>query len=305
MKIKELGEFGFIDLIAKMTKPSSGVIKGIGDDCAVLPFNRSNYLLFTCDMLVEDVDFTSRDKPYLIGRKSLGVCLSDIAACGGTPCYAQVSLGLPEDTSSKRAVELYQGIISQAKQFEVKIVGGDVSRSEKLVINVSLLGLVKHKDLILRKGAREGDVIFVSGSLGGSIYGKHLTFTPRLKEVKYIVNNYKPNSMIDISDGLIQDLSHILKQSNKGAVVFQELVPVSASARKLEEALYMGEDFELLFTLGLSQARRLIKSKKNKQFTAIGSIIDKPRSLVLFNRQGKRINFNPDKMSSVKGYKHF
>lgn len=299
MKIKKLGEFGLIDLIGKMVRSSPGIIRGIGDDCAVLPFNRRDFLLLTCDMLVEEVDFTLRDRLYLVGRKAMGCCLSDIAACGGQPRYAQISLGLPCGVSIKRVKELYRGIISQAQDFRVAIVGGDISRSDKLIINAGLVGMVERKNLILRQGAKQRDVIFVSGKLGGSIYSRHLNFTPRIKEARYLVKNYKINSMIDISDGLIQDLGHVLKQSGQGAVVFRDSIPVSLDARSFDEALYMGEDFELLFTLCPAEARRLIRSKQNKRFFPIGDIVDKAHGLILIDRQGKRIKLKSG------GFRHF
>ncbi|MFH1578050.1 MAG: thiamine-phosphate kinase [Candidatus Omnitrophota bacterium] len=299
MKIKKLGEFGLIELIKKMALPCRGVIKGIGDDCAVLPFNQKKFLLFTCDMLVEDVDFTYQDKPYLVGQKGLGVCLSDIAACGGLPRYAQISLGLPVNMPVSRIKELYRGIVSRAGEFKVDIVGGDISRCDKLVIDVNLLGLVERRNLILRQGAKKGDIIFVSGKLGGSIYGRHLTFVPRIKESRYLVRNYRINSMIDISDGLLQDLGHILKQSNKGAVLFKDLIPLSADAHNFQEALSMGEDFELLFTLSPSEARKFLRISKNKRFIQIGEITDKAKGLVLLDRQGKRLK------AKSGGYKHF
>lgn len=299
MKIKKIGEFGLIDLIKRMVKSPPDIIKGIGDDCAVLPFNRRKFLLLTCDMLIEDVDFTRKDKPNLVGRKSLGCCLSDIAACGGFPRYAQISLGLSPEMSVSRVRALYRGIISHAREFKVEIVGGDISRSDKLIIDVSLIGMVERGNLVLRQGAKKGDIIFVSGKLGGSIYRKHLRFTPRIKEARHLVKNYKINSMIDISDGLIQDLSHILKQSNQGAVLFKELIPLSAQARRFNEALYMGEDFELLFTLAPSQARRLIRSRQNKSFYSIGEIVGKTQGLVLLDEQARKVKLESG------GFQHF
>nr|MBC8357377.1 thiamine-monophosphate kinase [Candidatus Aminicenantes bacterium] len=191
MNVKNLGEFGLIEMIKKMVGTSSTVVQGIGDDCAVLPFDRNNFFLLTCDMLVEDEDFTRRDQPYWVGRKSLGCCLSDVAASGGKPVYAQVCLGLPSRITVNWVRWLYRGIISIGTEFGVKIVGGDLSRSDKLVIDISLTGLVERKNLVLRQGAKKGDIIFVSGELGGSIYpqtkglgaglhAKHLTFMPRV-----------------------------------------------------------------------------------------------------------------------------
>jgi len=162
MKINKIGEFGLIESIKKMLKTQARSIR-IGDDCAVLPFNRKYVLLFTCDMLIENVDFTRQDRLYLVGRKSLGASISDIAACAGLPCYAQISLGLSRHMSVSQVRELYRGIISEAGDFKVKVVGGDISSSDKLVIDVSLIGMVERKNLVRRTGARKGDTIFVSG----------------------------------------------------------------------------------------------------------------------------------------------
>ena len=311
MSVKKLGEFGLIEMIKKMVGASSAVVKGIGDDCAVVPFDRKNFFLLTCDMLIENEDFTRREKPYWVGRKSLGCCLSDVAASGGRPLYAQICLGLPSRATVNWVRGLYRGLISQAKEFGVKIVGGDLSQSDKLVIDVSLIGLVERKNLVLRQGAKKGDIIFVSGELGGSIHSrakgfgagtnaKHLTFRPRVKEARYLVKNYKINSMIDITDGLIQDLGHILKQANLGAVLFKDLIPLSIQARSFDEALYMGEDFELLFTLSPAQARRLLRPKKNKIFSPIGEIVDKTSGLVMFDRQVRKVRLKSD-----CGFRHF
>ncbi|MFC1658201.1 thiamine-monophosphate kinase [Candidatus Omnitrophota bacterium] len=299
MKVKELGEFGLIDTIKRMVGSCRGVVRGIGDDCAVLPYNSREFLLLTCDMLVEGVDFNRRHSLYLVGKKSLGCCVSDIAACGGTPAYAQVSLGLYANMPVSRVKQLYRGIIRQAERFKVKVVGGDISQSDKLVIDISLTGLVKKNEFIARSGAKKGDIIFVTGRLGGSIYGRHLRFTPRLKEAQYLVKHYRINSMIDISDGLIQDLRHILQESGKGAILYKELIPVSHAAQNFNQALFMGEDFQLLFTLPVAEAKRLISSPEKNGFSLIGEITEKSQGLVLLDRQAREIKIRSS------GFQHF
>lgn len=298
MLLSEIGEFGLIERFKKSIKTDASVIQGSGDDCAVLKFNKDKYLLFTCDMIVEAVDFVSRDKPSLIGRKALGVSISDIAACAGIPHYCLVSLGMPKRTSLEFINKLMKGMLALAKKYKINIVGGDLSWADRLTIDVSMLGLVEKKYLILRSGAKKGDIIFVSGALGGSIRGKHLTFSPRVKEARFLVRNFRINSMIDISDGLIQDLSQILKQSRVGAMLYEDLVPLSKEARNLQEALYMGEDFELLFTLSRNEARRLLK-KNPLHFKPIGEITDKRRGLRLVDKKGKENILQP------KGFRHF
>ncbi len=220
MLISKIGEFGLIERFRKVIKTDHSVIKGSGDDCAVLKFDKSNYQLYTCDMLVQDVDFSPKDKPYLIGRKSLAVQISDISACGGLPRYCLISLSMPPKTRLEFVNKLFKGMLDMAGEYNINIVGGDLSRGKQLAIDVSMLGVVEKKNLVLRSKARKGDIIFVTGTLGGSIRGKHLSFRPRLKEARFLVNNFKINSMIDISDGLTQDLGHILKQSSVGAVIY-------------------------------------------------------------------------------------
>jgi thiamine-monophosphate kinase len=297
MLINKLGEFGLIERIKKQIKTDASVIRGIGDDCAVLAFSLSEFLLYTCDMIVEGVDFTSRDDRMLVGRKALAVCISDIAACGGIPQHALVSLGLPQGTRVKEIDSIYQGLKTVAQEFKVNIVGGDISKAPKLTIDVSLLGRVEKKNLVLRNGAQPGDIIFVTGTFGGSLKGKHLSFIPRLKESRYLVKNFKINSMIDASDGLLQDLGHILKESKVGAVLYEDLIPVSPWAKGLKNAFCDGEDFELVFTVSLKASRRLRDA--NKGFIPIGEIVPQGKGVTLVDRKIKQKKIKPC------GFTHF
>lgn len=298
MLITKLGEFGLIERFKKAIKTDASVIKGSGDDCAVLAYDRNNYQLFTCDMLVEDVDFTRKDNPYLIGRKALAVSLSDIAACGGMPRYAVVSLGIHKNTTVEYIDKVSRGLFSLAKQYKVNIAGGDISKAAGLIIDVAMLGIVEKRCLALRGGAKKGDIICVSGKLGGSIQGKHLKFTPRIKESRYLVKNFKINSMIDISDGLLQDLGHILTASGQGAVIYETAIPLSRQAKRIEDALYGGEDFELLFTLPRRYAKKLL-DKNTFHFKLIGEITDKKYGLKLIGRNNKELKI------ARGGFRHF
>jgi thiamine-monophosphate kinase len=297
MLIKKLGEFGLISRIRRLIKTDSSVIKGIGDDCAVIKFTKNKYLLFTCDMLVEGVDFTKKDSPFLAGRKALAVSISDVAACCGLPRYALVSLGLPKKSRVKLVDDVYRGINSLAKQYKINIVGGDLSEAKQLTIDISLLGFVEKRNLVLRSGSQEGDIICVTGDFGGSIHGKHLRFTPRLKEARFLAKNFKINSMIDVSDGLILDLNHILKESKVGAVIYEDLIPVNKNALDLKDALTSGEDFELLFTLSLKEARRL--TARGNVFIPIGYITGKTFGLQLMDKLGRKKRILP------RGFVHF
>ena len=298
MLVSKLGEFGLIERIKKSIKTDKSVIVGPGDDCAVLELDKNNYQLFTCDMITEKIDFTAKDNPFLIGRKALAVSISDIAACGGIPKYAVVSLGLPKDSNLKLTDSLCKGMLDLAKQYKINIVGGDLSKARDLTIYVSMLGIVEKKNLVLRSGAKPGDIIFVTGELGGSILGKHLRFVPRLKEARFLVNNFKVNSMIDVSDGLASDLNHILEQSKVGAEIYEELIPFSKSAKSLNDALNSGEDFELAFTLSRKEANKLLLKKLNV-FRPIGEITGKKLGLRLIDKKSRENILKP------KGFRHF
>jgi thiamine-monophosphate kinase len=298
MRISDLGEFGLIQRIKKSMRTDSSVVKGIGDDCAVLKLDAKSYALATSDMLVEGVDFTPKDDAYLIGRKAVAVSISDIAACAGIPRYCLVSLGMPAGTSVSFTDRLFKGARDIAKKYNINIVGGDLSRARQVVIDVSMFGVVEKKYLTLRSGARYRDIIFVTGPLGGSIAGKHLRFTPRLKEAGFLARNFKLNAMIDISDGLAQDLTCILRESGVGAALYEELIPLAKSAAGLSDALYSGEDFELLFTLPLKEARRLV-GKKMRAVRPIGEIRAWPYGLRLIDKNNK------EKILEAKGFRHF
>jgi len=294
-KLSAIGEFGLIGLIKRAAPKTSGVVLGIGDDAAVIAKNNREYWLLTADMLVEGVHFTRAMGARRIGRKSLACNISDIAAMGGVPRYALVSLGLRPDDSVKFATDLCQGITRLARKYGIAVIGGDTVRSRKTTISISLMGEVEKKNLLTRRGARTGDKIFVTGRLGRSLAsGKHLTFTPRVKEARQLVK-FKPSAMIDISDGLAADLGHILKESKKGAVLYADKVPLSTGAA-LTNALHDGEDFELLFTLPASRVRALARSKQ--RFYCVGEITGKRECLELIGKKGK-------KRIAGKGYRHF
>jgi thiamine-monophosphate kinase len=297
MFISELGEFGLIKRIRKQVKTDASVIRGIGDDCAVLDYTGDKYLLYTCDMIVEGVDFTAKDDRALVGRKALAVCVSDIASCGGIPRHGLISLGLPAHTPVSDIDRIYKGLNSIAREFKVNIVGGDISKAPGLTIDVSLLGQVEKNKLVLRSKALPHDVIFVTGAFGGSIKGKHLSFIPRLKDARYLVKNYKVNSMIDVSDGLIQDLGHILEESKAGAVIYEDLIPVNPWAKGLKSALCDGEDFELIFTVSLKDSRKL--KAANRGFTPIGEIVAGKYGLTMVDRDLKQ------KKVGLCGFNHF
>jgi len=313
MDIKHLGEFNLIKQLTKDIKTDKSVIAGVGDDAAVLEYSRKEYLLLTCDMLVEDVHFLRKAslpsrtggwqaKPQEIGWKAVCCSVSDIAAMGGEPKWMVLSVGLTKNLDLKYIDGIYTGIKKAASKFGVNIVGGDTVSSAKLTIDVSMIGSVKKKNLKLRSGAKLGDAIFVTGKLGNSVKsGKHLRFIPRLKEAQGLVNNFKIGAMMDISDGLSGDLQHILEMSKAGAIIYEKYLP-KAKGATTESALGEGEDFELLFTASKKEARRIIdKFSRISQtpVTCIGEIIKAGFGLIMIDKKRKPLQIKP------KGYDHF
>jgi thiamine-monophosphate kinase len=267
-----------------------------------------NFLYATTDTIVEGVDFRiSSASPEQIGYKSVAISLSDLAAMGGgfTKIYALISASLPKNcTKPSFTHPLFKGMRSVCKRFGVQIIGGDISSTKgPITITSTLLGVSKSKPVV-RSGARVGDAIMVTGKLGGSILGRHLSFAPRLRESALLNRHYKINSMIDISDGLLADLSHILEASKVGAVLDEVSIPISQDAYKLkgsplQRAMTDGEDFELLFTAPLKEAVRIIRDRALKKPIHIIGMITKQKGLYLISRQGQVNRIKPE------GYSHF
>ena len=293
MKIKDFSEIDLIKRLSKSFRLDRSVIKGSGDDTAVIRWTKGKYLLFTCDMVVENVHFDlSSAAPFQIGWKALGRNISDIAAMGGVPRHAVVSLGISPALDISVADGICKGIKVIADKFGVNIVGGDMAKSKKIVIDIALLGEVEKKKLVLRSGAKQGDAILVTGTLGGSIKGKHLNFIPRVSEARNILKRFKINSMIDISDGLVLDLNRILKASSVGACIYEDAIPVSKDALSVKNALYDGEDYELLFTMNAKDAAKT-------PFKIIGKIVDKNSGYKIVRSSGRKEDVK------IKGYLHF
>lgn len=294
------------ELIAKLTQrlPTNESVKvGVGDDCAVLDLGlEDSSVLFKTDAVVEGIHFTAGTEPERIGHKALGRCLSDIAAMGGTPTHALVTLALPDSYDPERISQIYRGMNALALRHHVAIVGGETTTNpERLLISVALLGTVKKDRVALRSGAQAGDGIFVTGQLGASVSGRHLDFEPRLAEGRWLVENFTIHSMMDISDGLAGDLRHIMKKSGVGALLHADMIPISREAimqarehsakPALLAALTDGEDFELLFTAPAKQAVALKDAWREKfpnlPLSCIGKIVKEP-GLHLRDERGVR-----------------
>lgn len=267
--LARLGELALLERLCRKLPLRGDVIVGAGDDCAVVrgaQSDRHDYLLKS-DSCIEGVHFALQTKGELVGNKALGRVLSDMAAMGGEPLWILVDLVAPSKSPIKRVEKIYDGMTKLAGKFNVAIVGGDVSAGNNLQLHVFGVGRAEKGKAILRSEARAGEAIFVTGSLGGSLAGKHLKFQPRLREGKWLARGKWATAMIDISDGLLRDLGHIMRASNIGARLMLNAIPVSSAARQcsdrknaLKHALSDGEDYELLFMVPKKKVESFIKA---------------------------------------------
>jgi len=261
------GEFELINWIRQRTPADSRVLVGPGDDCAVLRPGAVPWLV-TTDMLLDGSHFVLAEvNPERVGRKTMAVNLSDIAAMAGRPLAAVVSLGLPRQCGPALPEALFSGMRQLCDAFDTALVGGDTnSWTGPLCLSVTLLGEVTGGRPVLRSGARPGDWLLVTGALGGSILGKHLDFTPRVREAQLLHSQVDLHAMMDISDGLSADLQHICAESGCGAILRAASIPISPAALSmmdslspLEHALGDGEDFELLIAVSPDDGRKLVQ----------------------------------------------
>ena len=333
MKFDEIGEFGFIETIKEAcTTNSRNVIKGIGDDCAIFGPYSGRVLLFTTDMLVEDIHFLkAKITPYQLGRKSIAVNLSDIAAMGGRPLILLISLAIPTEIDVELIQDIYKGMRDICTHYGVTIAGGDtVASPDKLVINVSLIGDAKENEVLYRSGAGPGDGIYSTGNAGDSFAGltilKGEITLPKSIASHFITihNEPKPlietgmavaasrlaSAMIDVSDGLLSDLGHICKESGVGAKLFKDKIPISSELKQfashvkfdpLKLALSGGEDYHLLITVpkgNIKDFEIMGKDKGLLPLYLIGEIVE-----------GKDITMAADDGSlekiESKGFDHF
>ncbi|MFH2068710.1 MAG: thiamine-phosphate kinase [Candidatus Omnitrophota bacterium] len=291
--LKNIGEFGLINLLTKGFKPDKEVLVGVGDDCAVIKYRRNEYLLWTTDLLFSGVHFTEDTSPYEIGWKALAISISDIAAMAGIPKYGLVFVGLPSKTTISYSREIYRGISELAGKYRVKIVGGDTNAFEKLVIGTTVLGIVEKKYLTLRSGAQPGDLICVSGPLGKG-EKTHLSFRPKIRQARRIKRSFSATAMIDISDGLLSDFTRIAEKSRVGGKIFLSQIPCVSNIRP-EKALTSGEEFELLFTVNPEYGKEVCEA----DFFVVGKVTGRSSGIRTFDASGRL--YKPGRT----GYNHF
>ena len=300
-------------------KKTKHTILGIGDDAAIIKIQKNYEMVISSDMLVENIHFLKKTDPSHLGWKSLAVNLSDIASMGAKAKWATLSISLPKPDQIWLK-KFSQGFFKCAEKFGIDLIGGDTTKGP-LTISITIMGEIAKGQSLLRSGAKINDDIWVTGQLGNASMGLanlqgKIKLTPQLKtkcikaleipmpKVLFGLHLSKfANSCIDISDGLIQDLGHIIKNSKKGATIFLNQIPCDdfiKTSKKYHFALNGGDDYELLFTAPLKNRAHIEKIAKetNTKISMIGSISNQ-RSIKIVNENGKLLSF------SSKGFDHF
>jgi thiamine-monophosphate kinase len=270
--VDDVGEIGLIRRLTRKAGRGRGVVAGIGDDCAVVrPRGGTDDWLLTTDAVIDGVHFDAAARAEEIGHKAAGRVLSDLAAMGGEPLYALVDLVAPAATPLRTLDGIYRGLNRLLAAHGAALIGGDTARGPTLELHVFGVGRVPRGTAVRRAGARPGQVLFVTGALGGSRRGRHLRFAPRVAEGRWLRAGGWASAMIDLSDGLATDLRHLLKESGVGARLEAKAIPIAAEARRmadgglpLEHALGDGEDFELLFTVPRRRAAAFVRAWRQR-----------------------------------------
>jgi len=327
MKLSRLGEFALIESIRRATPLGRGVRLGIGDDAAWVE-SKSGSILVTSDLLIEGIHFKLEwTSLFSLGYKAVAVNLSDIAAMGGKPAYLVLALGIPADFDSDKVYEFYRGVKSLCSKTGLALVGGDTNVSKLLIISVCVIGHAPYPP-VRRSGAKLGNDIYVTGTLGDSALGlkllqsgaggsnrrafaylvsRHHQPTPRLTAGALLARQRLATAMIDVSDGLLQDLGHICNASGIGAQISAAKLPLSDAYRVLagkdgvRHALNGGEDYELLFCARRRDRARIEKLQKLVEIpiTRIGSCTSARKGITVLDSSGRRVSL------PSKGYDHF
>jgi thiamine-monophosphate kinase len=327
MKLSRLGEFALIEGIRRSTRSGPGVLLGIGDDAAWVESRRGS-ILITSDLLIQDVHFRLEwTSLFALGHKVLAVNLSDIAAMGGKPAYLILALGIPADFSTRQIAEFYRGIKALCSKTGVALIGGDTNVAASLIISACVVGHAVYPP-VSRSGAEAGNDIYITGTIGDSSLGlqllqtrralsnrgftkylllRHRQPTARIAVGQTLARNRLATAMIDVSDGLLQDLGHICDASGIGAEIWLDNLPLSPAYRALagkdwaEHALSGGEDYELLFCARRRDENRLkmLSKRANIPITRIGRCIAGAEKVTVINASGKPIAI------PTKGYDHF
>ena len=306
--VGDVGELAVVERIKKFLPDNADILVGAGDDCAVVRSASSDEdLALTSDPVIEGVHFSSDADPFSVGYKAVGRVLSDLAAMGAEPHWLLINLVTSPRTLVTDIDEIYRGANKNASKFGMIIVGGDVAEGKSLELHVFGMGVAPHGTAIQRNGARSGDLLFVTGALGGSILGRHLNFEPRVEQGIWLRD--WATSMMDVSDGLASDLRRLLKMSEIGCDLQGTEIPISDAlvycndgVTSLEHALYDGEDFELLFTVAADDKDefcQLWSKEFDLKCTCIGIMTDQNGVLRMVDADGG------SSLLAGRGYEHF
>lgn len=273
--LSQLGEDAALRQLLHQTATNPGLIIGPGDDCAVVKGDTNWDILLKTDVVIEGIHFTPGTPPELIGRKALARAISDIAAMGGLPEHALITLLVHPERPIELLEGLYRGLNTIASDFGISLAGGETSAlpQDGLVISIALTGRVEAGQAVLRSGGNPGDILCVSGRLGGSFAsGRHLSFTPRVELARWLIEQkIRPTAMMDLSDGLGADLPRLAEASHCGYHVFLNALPRHAQAG-ISNAVSDGEDYELLFSLPPVEMERLNTLRPPIPVTPIGHL---------------------------------
>ncbi len=291
-------EFEWISGLPKNIK--EGLVMGIGDDAAVIDFYKN--CVISTDSLVENSHFLRSDDPYFIGWKTAAVNLSDMAAMGCSADFILLNIHIPDWFGKTQSKSFKDGFLNCCEEHNTALIGGDtvLTKGEQLHCVATILGQPFNENPIYRGGANENDLIVISGKLGGSFPTRHLKFTPKLNLSKMICDQLAPTSMIDISDGVLQDLNHILTLSKCGAQIELYNIPIHSDVADdndpLKRALSDGEDFELLFTIPEDYSPLLANLS---ELSCVGRITNTDKELV------GRLNASNEYLPlEAKGFQH-
>lgn len=282
-RLADVGEDQLVKRLIRKLPVAANVRVGAGDDCAVIGGARDRvWQLLKTDCVIEDVHFTRAIDPKRVGWKSLCRAISDIAAMGGQPAEALITIALPRKLEVSWIDGFYSGVRKAARHYHVAIVGGETARSPgSIFVNVALTGTVERSRCVLRSGGKSGDAIYVTGWLGGSIAGKHLDFHPRVAEAQWLTSRFRPHAMMDLSDGIGADLPRLAEASHCSFRLDRESIPSNPDIT-IDQAISDGEDYELLFTVAPAACGALEAAWKRKfprlPLTRIGELIQPSRT---------------------------
>lgn len=283
MTLRTLGEERFLAQIFSRLRPGRAVVIGIGDDCAGVKFRGArDLLLLKTDCVVEGVHFRTDARPDAVGWKAMMRSLSDFAAMSGVPQFALITIAIPALKKAAWLGELYKGLNRAASRFRISVIGGETSSTRgPSVIVVSAAGYVEPARCVQRSGARSGDDLYVTGTLGGSTTGRHLNFVPRIDESRWLTAHFKIHAMMDVSDGLGTDLPRLARASRLEYEIDESGLPVTRGC-STKQAITEGEDYELLFAASPRDRKKLCTRWLNKfprvRLTRIGRLVSRADS---------------------------